>query len=220
MSKRKGKTAALVQQKGNNLPAEVVPAPVETGETVSPSEKASLQRLRKKLEERPAPVRFTKDPNDPEGKGVVIQDADSMATYAQMFETTGTSDLSTGGRLITQAYRSQAESVAKWSTVAHLMHEIAPQDGLEGMLAAQMVAAHNMAMEFTRRAMLKDQTMDSVDRNINRATKMMSVFTRQTEALQKLRTKGQQRITVQHVQVNQGGQAVIGDINPGGGGRG
>ena len=35
---------------------------------------------------------------------------------------------------------------------------ISPQDESEGMLAAQMVALHNAAMECFRRAMIKDQT--------------------------------------------------------------
>ena len=36
---------------------------------------------------------------------------------------------------------------------------ISPQDESEGMLAAQMVALHNAAMECFRRAMIKDQTL-------------------------------------------------------------
>jgi len=41
-------------------------------------------------------------------------------------------------------------------------------------------------------------------------------FTNQMEALQRYRGKGKQTIQVQHVQVN-GGQAVIGNVKPGGG---
>ena len=35
---------------------------------------------------------------------------------------------------------------------------IAPKDELEGMLAAQLIAAYNVAMECYRRAMLREQT--------------------------------------------------------------
>jgi hypothetical protein len=38
------------------------------------------------------------------------------------------------------------------------------------------------------------------------------------EALNKHRGKGQQKIIVQHVHVNEGGQAIVGDISHGGGG--
>ncbi len=94
---------------------------------------------------------------------------------------------------------------------------IKPQDELEAMLASQMVAVHNISMEMTKRALLKDQTVEGTNSNINRINKLMVTFTKQIEALQKYRTKGNQKITVQHVQVNNGGKAVIGDVNQGGG---
>ncbi len=94
--------------------------------------------------------------------------------------------------------------------------EIDPQDATELMLATQMVAAHNIAMEMSRRALLVDgQTEDGVNANVNRMTKLMRTYTAQMEALNKYRNKGKQQITVQHVNVNDGGQAVIGDVNQG-----
>jgi len=96
--------------------------------------------------------------------------------------------------------------------------EIDPQDSTELMLATQMVTVHNLTMEMSRRALLvNDQTEDSVNFNINRTTKLMRTYMAQMEALNKYRNKGKQQITVQHVNVNDGGQAVIGDITQGGG---
>jgi len=40
----------------------------------------------------------------------------------------------------------------------------------------------------------------------------------QMEALKKYRTGGQQKMIVEHVHVNEGGQAIVGNVNPGGGG--
>jgi hypothetical protein len=96
--------------------------------------------------------------------------------------------------------------------------EIDPKDSIELMLASQMTATHALAMEMSRRAMDGEQTLDGVDKNINFTNKLMRTFSTQVEALNKYRTKGQQKITVQHVNVNNGGQAVIGDVKPGGGG--
>ena len=45
------------------------------------------------------------------------------------------------------------------ATVAALVG-INPQDELEGMMAAQLIAAHNAAMECYRRAMISDQTFE------------------------------------------------------------
>ena len=92
-----------------------------------------------------------------------------------------------------------------------------PKDNLECLLAAQMVATHGMAMQFSARAMLKDQNFDGIDSNINRATKLMRTFTAQVEALRKYRTGGKQTIQVQHVNVSEGGQAVVGNVMGGGG---
>lgn len=139
----------------------------------------------------------------------------------QIMQTTGSADGDAGNKLLEQGIKAQRnpEKVSNINATIALMRGIAPQDELEGMMAAQMVAVHNMALYYAQRAMDKDSTnFESNDRFINRTTKLMNVFTRQVEALQKYRTKGQQKITVQHVQVTQGGQAIIGDVvHPGGG---
>jgi hypothetical protein len=94
---------------------------------------------------------------------------------------------------------------------------IKPKDDIEGMLASQMVAVHTLAMEMSSRALHPDQHPDMVTMNVNRATKLMRTYTAQIEALNKYRAKGQQKITVQHVNVETGGQAIVGDVNQGGG---
>ena len=84
------------------------------------------------------------------------------------------------------------------------------------MLATQMAAVHNIALEMSRRAMNHEQSVEGVELHINCAIKLMNTFARQVEALAKHRAKGQQKITVQHVNVNYGGQAIVGDVNQGG----
>ncbi len=95
--------------------------------------------------------------------------------------------------------------------------EIDPQDSTELMLATQMVAVHNVSLDMSRRAMCAGQTIEGIEKYINIANKLMRTYTAQVEALNKYRTKGQQRITVQHVNVNDGGQAIVGDVSQGGG---
>ena len=48
---------------------------------------------------------------------------------------------------------------------------IAPKDEIEGMLAAQLIAAHNAAMECYRRAMLAEQTFEGRHENLSQANK-------------------------------------------------
>jgi hypothetical protein len=89
---------------------------------------------------------------------------------------------------------------------------IKPQDEIEGMLATQMVATHNAAMECLRRSMIPKQTFDGRESSLRQATKLLSIFAKQLETLNRNRGKGQQKVTVEHVQVQSGGQAIVGSV--------
>ena len=131
----------------------------------------------------------------------------------------GTHDLDIVNTIIEQTCNVCARGnqlTEKTTTIANAamaaIIEIDPQDSVELMLASQMVAVHNISMEMSGRTMLENQTFDGVEANIQRITKLMRTYTTQMEALNRYRAKGQQKITVQHVQVNDGGQAIVGDI--------
>ena len=85
---------------------------------------------------------------------------------------------------------------------------VEPKDQVEAMLAAQMAAVHMQAMTFARKLTnakyLPQQ--DSAERAFN---KLARTFTTQVEALKRYRTGGQQKVTVEHVTVNETG---IGDF--------
>ncbi len=92
--------------------------------------------------------------------------------------------------------------------------EMAPQNATEAMLAAQMIAANEAALMFVRLATLENQNTEAIDANVLRATRLMRVFNEQIEAMQKLKGKaGQQKVTVEHVHVHQGGQAIVGAVS-------
>jgi hypothetical protein len=94
---------------------------------------------------------------------------------------------------------------------------IKPTDEIEGMLAAQMVATHSAAMECYRRSMLVNQTFEGRREELNQANKLTRSFAALSEALNRHRGKGQQKVTVEHVHVHSGGQAIVGAVNQGGG---
>lgn len=135
-------------------------------------------------------------------------------------EATGTNDTDMMVVLLNQstgALPSNVKENEQWiNAAAAMLHGIGPKDELEGMLAAQMVAVHNLSMEVAKRATHPDQTSEGVNFNVNRMAKLMRTFTAQMDALQKYRNKGQQTIQVQHVNVSNGGQAVVGNIHKGG----
>ena len=92
-----------------------------------------------------------------------------------------------------------------------VVHE-APKDELEGMLAAQLIASHHAAMECYRRAMVSEQTFEGRHENLRQATKLSRASAALLEALNRHRGKGQQKVTVEHVHVHAGGQAIVGTV--------
>jgi hypothetical protein len=89
---------------------------------------------------------------------------------------------------------------------------IAPKDEIEAMIAAQLIAAHNAAMECYRRAMSSEQTFEGRRENLNQANKLSRSYAVLLEALNRHRGKGQQKVTVEHIHVHSGGQAVVGVV--------
>ena len=96
------------------------------------------------------------------------------------------------------------------------MQGIAPREEIEAMLATQMVATHQASMECFRRVMLKDQSFEGREFNLNQANKLCRTHAALLETLNKHRGKGQQKVTVEHVHVERGGQAIVGSVEHGG----
>lgn len=104
------------------------------------------------------------------------------------------------------------------SAAAAALVGIQPNGELEGMLAAQLIACHNAAMECYRRAM--NSQLPARDYHLNQANKLSRTYAILLETLNRHRGKGQQKVTVEHVHVHPGGQAVVGMVeSPGGGDR-
>ena len=93
-----------------------------------------------------------------------------------------------------------------------LYESLEPADGAEGMLAMQMVGTHDAALECLRRATIPSQTFEGRNMALKHAHKLMSLYTQQLAALNKHRGKGQQKVTVEHVNVEPGGQAIVGNV--------
>jgi hypothetical protein len=91
---------------------------------------------------------------------------------------------------------------------------VKPTDEVESMLAAQMAAVHMATMTFARRIAHVENIpqQDSAERAFN---KLARTFTMQLEALKRYRTGGEQKVTVKHVTINEGGQAIVGNVSQG-----
>jgi hypothetical protein len=96
-----------------------------------------------------------------------------------------------------------------------VVNGIEPKDQVEAMLAAQMASVHMSTMTFARRLAHVENIpqQDSAERAFN---KLARTFAAQVEALKRYRTGGEQPVRVEHVTVNEGGQAIVGNVSHGG----
>jgi hypothetical protein len=97
----------------------------------------------------------------------------------------------------------------------------AAQTSIQKAMVHQLAAAHALALRLVGRANLEIEGMHRFDRQgqretmieiarlSNAAARLMQAFQQGVSVFTKVRSGGTQTIVVQHVQVNQGGQAVI-----------
>jgi hypothetical protein len=99
------------------------------------------------------------------------------------------------------------------ATSLAMLAELEPQTGTEAMLAAQMIGTQQLAMRFLRRTVVAEQTLEGANANVTRAARLMRLFLDQADAMARLKGKtGQQHVTVEHVTVAAGGQAIVGTV--------
>jgi hypothetical protein len=103
------------------------------------------------------------------------------------------------------------------SMTAATMAGIEPKDGLEVMLASLMIATYDGAIRCFHLAARKE-IPKLMREHLNLGGKLARSFTLLLDTLNRHRGKGQ-KITVEHVHVHTGGQAIVGSVSqPGGGG--
>ena len=86
-----------------------------------------------------------------------------------------------------------------------------PENETAAMLASQMALTHSLAMDMLSRVRRADLLVQAEALGAL-ATKLLRTFTMQTEALAKLKRRGEQTVRVEHVHVYPGGQAIVGAV--------
>ena len=112
------------------------------------------------------------------------------------------------------ADREALESKAMGAAVA-AMRAFEPKDEIEGLLAAQSLAMHFASMECFRRSIISEQSADTASKLRRDGANLSRGMTDMLSALAKHRGQGQQKVTVEHVHVHAGGQAVVGAVTAG-----
>ncbi|MGI3212566.1 hypothetical protein ACROSR_15810 [Roseovarius tibetensis] len=99
-----------------------------------------------------------------------------------------------------------------------IIRDMAPRDAIERMLAVQMAATH-VATIRSSRWMAHAESIPQVQAHYTGFNKLARTFVAQVEALRKHRTGGKQTVVVQRMDVSEGGQAIVGNVQHGGEGQ-
>jgi flagellum-specific peptidoglycan hydrolase FlgJ len=145
--------------------------------------------------------------------GFCFRQMDAFGTTSNEFAAHSIGRLADVARRQGQRFATEGDLNAALAVV----DGVRPDNEIEAMLAMQMFAAHDSAMDMMNRAKQAD-TMEALQNYASIATKMQRTFVAQLEALAKLRRGGEQTVRVEHVHVHAGGQAIVGHVtHPGGG---
>lgn len=162
----------------------------------------------------------------------VYKPEDPAAAAAEAKGTTGLADYDTAMRVVARVgdvkvpastdsmtpKQRDAELVGQFADAANRMHALAPADGMEGMTAALLVAVQDAALVALRDATHASH-YDTRGSSAARADRLLSAFVRLGDFRSRLRGGGgtTQKVTVEHLHISEGGQAVIGAMSTGGG---
>jgi hypothetical protein len=189
--------------------------------TLTDPERQAIERVKERRERTtPAPrfkielsatgtVRISADHPEPAACHILLADALGTGDYDLACGLlTQLTDVSRSGKVATQQ---------ELNFMLCVVRGINPRDETEALLAAQMAAIHNATMVAARR-LNHVETIPQQDSASSMLNKLARTFASQVEALKKYRSGGEQTIKVQHVTVNDGGKAIVGNVSQGGGG--
>jgi hypothetical protein len=185
-----------------------------------PAEKAAVDAWRARRRAR-APSPSIKLRRQGDSTKVEFDHPDTATGTILMMEALGTTSTSFMDVLVRQLINAGTQGREPDEHTINFMLSVVkgiePRDEIEAMLAAQMATVHMASMTFARQLAHVDTIpqQDSAERTFN---KLARTFTTQMEALKRYRTGGEQKVTVEHVTVQAGGQAIVGNVSHAGGG--
>lgn len=112
------------------------------------------------------------------------------------------------------SFGSQQIEADGFNFVVSIVRGIKPRDQTEAMLGAQMAAIHNATMTMQKR-LAHVESIAQQDSAVRALNNLARTYALQMEALKRYRSSGQQQVVVKHVTVNEGGQAIVGNVGKG-----
>jgi hypothetical protein len=186
-------------------------------EVDKPAEKAHARKILDRRAHRAGPGKIELVEQDT-GRAA-IQMAGKTASLAQLkaLASSGLHSADALFMLVKQLTNLEADAIGEdndgpANEALAMLDELEPDGGAQAMLATQMVAVHVATMSSFTKALLKDQTFAGRELYFKQAAKLAAVFTRQNDSYAKLKRNGTQTVNVKHIHVNEGGQAVVGNV--------
>jgi hypothetical protein len=117
-------------------------------------------------------------------------------------------------------FQIQAAARSPWGGISELamnaalamIEAAAPKDEIQGALAVQMACTHTAAKAVLAKLDIAFASERRVVAFGSAAARLMRTYATQVEVLRRLRNGGQQFVHVEHVHVNDGGQAIVGNV--------
>jgi hypothetical protein len=171
----------------------------------TPHEQSALRRYLTLTENTAPRLKVLTDGDVPQ---LVYDHPDQAVARVLVQGALGTADADFMDGLLRQLANASSDGAVSERGVSFMLSIIKgvqPNDQLEAMLAAQMAAIHMATMTFARRLARVESIpqQDSAERALN---KLARTYAMQMEALKRYRTGGEQKVTVQHVSVSEGGK--------------
>ncbi|MES2252478.1 MAG: hypothetical protein V4482_02180 [Pseudomonadota bacterium] len=104
---------------------------------------------------------------------------------------------------------------SRQKAIAHMIVNLDPQDELERMLTVQMLAIHHASLDCLSVSFVTGNYSDPRYQNLNQVNKLMRTFAVLMDSLGRYRDRGRSQLSVGHVDVHSGGQAIVGNIHVG-----
>jgi hypothetical protein len=151
---------------------------------------------------------------DKKGRSISVDHTNHVTGYKQLAEALGSTSKDFVDGLICQLAKATRLAENEVNFALSVIKNSKPNDQIEAMLVAQMAITHIASMRLAELSATAETLpqADSADRAFNKLTR---TYTDQMQALKRYRTGGEQKVTVQHVSINDNAQAVIGNVVPG-----
>jgi hypothetical protein len=170
---------------------------------------AKVENFRKRQKDAPPKVNSTRLDEECDGVALLARYAEAVGSVSDDFRTLVLNQI---GALAVRTDRN-----ALLNSALAVLNSFKPRNEIESLIVIEIFTLHTMFADMSGRVMVNNdaQQLNSL---INWIDKLSRAIREHVSTLQKLRGEGgRQKVVVEHVHVNQGGQAIVGAVDHTGG---